>query len=538
MKPRTNIEDDYEWATVRLVVRRDDVRLRLVFATIELLPIEVPRQPTTHPDSVKIPKTERGYCYFRHVSMKTGAALAWYKNALAGCLRTPVDPDAPPIRGDNEPVETLSYGEEPPWPNLVVGGDLPFLADWQGVPRVHQLVPLAAPTPEITNLLADGRIGPWLQERLFFDLAAYPEWHGGIVLVAPNPLFRRVERRRLRADGALPERTLVRLHLRTGVSPNGLRLILWDERGDGIGDLSEVSFTAPWVCVEHPCPVEMEGLAIVSQERGLLHWEAPGSYVSRVIVRTAVPVANKQVLVPATPRRSEEQYNVTEVADHEVVLEPTGIGPRSADDRDIAMRLSETRRARRRRREAQQLDQKWFHGNQSEAAAFIRSLIGRAQKRVMIVDPYFAGRELIRFAHATTRPDVQIGILTSAKVLRETKDAFNPALEAGEGLFAASLNFNQQQQHGALEVRVMPGDIPSIHDRFLVVDDDAWLSGNSLNEIGERAGIILRLPDPLPVVAQLEGLFAAAELLKQWLEDRRKRQGDPAPGSNGGSGED
>jgi hypothetical protein len=462
--------------------------------------------------------------------------LTWYRDAFEGRLRTPVDPDAPSIPGDNEPIETPDYGQEPPSPHLVVGGDVPFLADWQGVPRVHQLVPLGGATPEITNLLADDRIGPWLQERVFFDLAAYPEWHGGILLVAPNPLFRRIERRRLPADNHLPERTLVRLHLRSGSSPKGLRLILWDKRRDAVGRLVEMPIAAPWLVVEHPYPVEMEGLAVVCEKRGLLHWEAPAAYISQVVVRLSVLTAEKQVVVPPTSSQSEEQYRVKEVFDHEVSTKPVVIGVGSRD-RDIGRRLSEMRRLRRQRSQVQEFDQKWFHGNQAEAAAFIRRLVGRAQKSVMIVDPYFAGRELVRFAHATTRPDVRIGILTSAMVLRHTKDAFDPTREAGEGLLAASRSFDRQRLRGQLDIRVMPGDTPPIHDRFLVVDSDAWLSGNSLNEIGQRAGMILRIPDPLPVVAQLEALFAAAEPLKQWLEDRQRRRGGPPTGSNGGSRE-
>jgi len=535
MEAHTNIEDDYGWASIRLVLRRDDARVRLVFASVELLPAEIPRQPTTHPENLRIPKTNRGRCYFRHVSVNAHAAVAWYMEALAGRLRAPVDPDAASIPGDDEGIETPAYGQEPLWPHLVVGGDVPFLADWQGAPRVHQLVPLTGAAPEVANLLADNRIGHWLQERLFFDLAAYPEWHGGIVLVAPNPLFRRVERRRLPADNQLPERTLVRLHLRSGASPKGLRLILWDKRRDAVGRFVERPVSAPWVVIEHPYPVEMEGLAIICEQRGLLHWEAPAAYVSQIAIRMSVLTAEKHVIVPPSLSQPEEQYSVKEVADHEISAEPVIIGAGRRRERDISGRLSEIKRVRGERRQVGELDQRWFHGKQAEAVAFVRELVGRAQKSVMIVDPYFAGRELISFAHATTRPDVRIGILTSAKVLRATKDALDPTREAGEGLLAASRSFDRQQLHGKLDIRVMRGDTPPIHDRFLVVDGEAWLSGNSLNEIGERAGIIVRLPDPLPVVAQLEALFDDAERLEPWLESRRGRRRGQSAGSNGGS---
>ena len=52
------------------------------------------------------------------------------------------------------------------------------------------------------------------------------------------------------------------------------------------------------------------------------------------------------------------------------------------------------------------------------------------------------------------------------------------------------------------EIRIL-GDSPGVHDRFLVIDGNVWFSGNSLNRIGERAGMIVKLPDPKPVVERL-----------------------------------
>jgi hypothetical protein len=55
-------------------------------------------------------------------------------------------------------------------------------------------------------------------------------------------------------------------------------------------------------------------------------------------------------------------------------------------------------------------------------------------------------------------------------------------------------------------MRNKDGD-PILHDRFLVVDGAVWFSGNSLNAIGQRESIIIKLPDPGAVVARLDALF-------------------------------
>jgi hypothetical protein len=48
---------------------------------------------------------------------------------------------------------------------------------------------------------------------------------------------------------------------------------------------------------------------------------------------------------------------------------------------------------------------------------------------------------------------------------------------------------------------------PILHDRFIVVDGAAWFSGNSLNAIGQRESLVIKLPDPASVIARLNELF-------------------------------
>jgi len=60
-----------------------------------------------------------------------------------------------------------------------------------------------------------------------------------------------------------------------------------------------------------------------------------------------------------------------------------------------------------------------------------------------------------------------------------------------------------------VEVMVLPGKSPALHDRFLVVDEEVWFLGNSLNTLGVRASMIIKLPNPDEVIRKLE------EMLKQ-----------------------
>ena len=70
------------------------------------------------------------------------------------------------------------------------------------------------------------------------------------------------------------------------------------------------------------------------------------------------------------------------------------------------------------------------------------------------------------------------------------------------------------------KICVLSGKSSPVHDRFLVIDGEVWLSGNSLSTLGQRAGMIVRLPDPDPVIKRLEAFWLDARVLSEWLSDR------------------
>ncbi|MCL4545417.1 MAG: hypothetical protein M1118_12610 [Chloroflexi bacterium] len=61
-----------------------------------------------------------------------------------------------------------------------------------------------------------------------------------------------------------------------------------------------------------------------------------------------------------------------------------------------------------------------------------------------------------------------------------------------------------------------------VHDRFLVIDDTVWLSGNSLHTLGERAGMLVKLGKPAPVINELQRVLGDERLttLEEWIRNR------------------
>ncbi len=171
--------------------------------------------------------------------------------------------------------------------------------------------------------------------------------------------------------------------------------------------------------------------------------------------------------------------------------------------------------ARQSRLENQERAEEWFHGDPDAATRFVREIIAAARSRVWIVDPYVATVELFRFALAIARPDIDVTILTSAKHLKESDP-----LRSGAAPGAALLDeLARLREHGRFAAFVMTGDAPTVHDRFLVIDDAVWFSGNSFHTLGGRAGMIVRLAHPRPIIEALDGIIRGDRVapLEEWV---------------------
>ena len=70
----------------------------------------------------------------------------------------------------------------------------------------------------------------------------------------------------------------------------------------------------------------------------------------------------------------------------------------------------------------------------------------------------------------------------------------------------------------------MLGDKPAFHDRFIIVDDNVWLSGNSLADIGKRASILVKLQNPKEILNIHEQIVQDEKKclpLGEWLNGKK-----------------
>ena len=506
----------YGQAVIHLAWIRDAASLHLLFGMVELRPTELPSDPGCSLKCVRSGNKDRKYLYYRRFHASAAGATEWYQRAIGNDLALPDDPDRP-LSADHVRLQGGPFVQEPPWPDVVTSNDLHFAPDWMHGSRVHFLFPKALFSKEAGQVIEADKVKTKLLEWLNFDIVdKYPEYRGAIALVAPNPLFRSIESSRLEAPRpGFAESVAYKTVARRGQSPSGLRLEIADQRPRGrLTPLVREFADDPFVVFDFPSEIHSEEMSITHPEHGLLGWHEPLPILRTIHARMELVSRRKNVHVPtARHGGSGYTYRVDEVADGGELV--TGDPVRDAD---VVSRLSKADARRTRQGTARDQDQHWFDRVPADAAQFLRQAIGDARISVLIVDPYFDYRGLLAFGHARRRPEVSLRILTSARCLKEAS-AREPETDAGS-LLRKALDETFEVASTRPEVRVLIGKAPIVHDRFLVIDGNVWFSGNSFSALGERAGMIVRLPDPEPAIARLEAFWRQAPKLSDWLSDR------------------
>ena len=500
----------YHQAVIHIAWFRDDKTRHLLFGMVELRPSELPPAESSEELKHRAVNKSRSYLHYRRFALPVGDAVGWYESAMDGNLRIP----AASTDSTRNGVELLSGGPFscwPTWPHLTASNNLDFAPDWLRQSRAHFLHLKGYLPAGAQDVIHRKRNWNCLEQWLHFDLVGlYSDYLGAICLVAPNPLYRSIEKSHLDEpnDGAA-ETIAYKLVARAGQCVDGTRLEIVNDGLRGRMTPVAADFGSDAIQVlNFPEPINKEGRTVTHPRYGLLQWNNPVSLVRQVRSSIDVESRRKDVFVP--PRGTKQppgRYRVSEWRNAGVTVVGTPTDDMEIDERIV---VAERRRARAQRRP----DQHWFHNAPQDAVQFIRDRIGEARSSLMIADPYFATHEVLAFVHAIQWPEVRVRALTSAAYLKQ--DPSN----AGEQLQAVIAQ-TFQSYPAPPDIRVLPGRRPALHDRFLVVDNDVWFSGNSLNTIGERAGMVVRLPDPEPVIRQLEGLWSRAEPLVDWINRQK-----------------
>lgn len=508
------IVGDYDRAVLRVAITTRDEHRQLLFGWVELLPPEVPSPP-------------QGFAkeHFKNIQFSTcrvvvplDEGIDWYEAAWAGSVLLPKSTIT---------VDTGDLVAEPPTKRFALPATPPFSPTWHMTPRLHRLVPVQDLTGEVamvaakmTEVAAYKRARVWLEGQLHFDALAHDDWLGSIALVAPNPLLRDVQIRIASRDAA-NEIVEVGGELRAGKRAESLKAVFQERRDEAFGVYSIKSLDAR-ARVREPFAgaVADLGLSLSCDVRGILHESAPSWFMRGFETRVEAPGKTKAITVPArkaagtpsvvnanvkppeSPRLSRPVTGLSRIAELEIRhrrrfgnMRPITIGP---EQRDTLI----------------------FKSDRAYAVEQIRRLIGRARERVVFVDFYFRAPDLLEFATAVAQQGVSITVLVGrdTEILADSPLGAPPGLTSADWLEqeAAALAADDFLKAAALEVKVPAGG-QGFHDRFLIVDQEAWHCGHSFNKVGDGDySAMTRIARPDELIDLVLREVARAEPFSRW----------------------
>jgi hypothetical protein len=507
-----NLEGQVAILTLAWALRRNVNDRYLLSATIELCH---PGAVESFDDALHRTKiSDHFFAFFRRYSLSGSEGLAWFKACAGGNVQLPQ------VERADTPLLLTRLLSEPPWPHLSSPWEqvVPGTVQPPAPGRHASLIPEQSRWhEEVFDEDELATVRSWLQDKLAFNYSVDPELLGAVHLVRMDPELGGV------AEERLPENDDHKFRMRVtpkfiGGTSSGFTFTLRRQRPQA----EETPLSFPLTgerLIELPHAPFTFTSEVSHDRRGLVWREGPAMFLDGVSFEAELVVRTREVSVAATGGRAAESYSVPLVNDPEVVR----VTHESAQGRTAAQVLASNRaRAEKRHPPYQQ----WFDGSADAATPVVRDLIRKTRLEAWLVDPYFDETELRRFALAVGRTAAQIKILTSAEGLRSNAKRADQ-VAGSQLLTTATRAAAAGSGRSKIEIRVMTGSRPDVHDRFLRVDDALWLLGSSLNEFGSRGTMLVAVPDPDAVLPAILAAWNRAVPLAAWMADRHHRRANP-----------
>lgn len=374
-----------------------------------------------------------------------------------------------------------------PWPNLGLArqdfgareNGWPYISQSWGDVRAHHFLNW---NDDEQPLEVDLEGTAWLAERLGWSFKEFPELWGSLHLTLPNPLWRELHVKMRHGSSSGVDFTFTP---RSQATYADLRLRIIEEKLGAYEGYPEIALTlkdGETICASQPMVDEPERIqtAIFDSVRGLLHFEHFTGFIKNINYDIAIKTRKKLRFILPNGEREVDRIDTAVISDS------------LNSESGFTNSLFATSRARRRAKgAAKEMGEQWLD-DPGDAREKVKKLL-ESSKNITIVDPYFSPEEFFDFIVAVCRDDAEVTILTTAEGLtKKEKERLQKARE-----LAAILKRLEAHKSWKFHVEILaraPGQPPAIHDRFLLLDNEAvWHLGSSLNYLGNRASVITKL---------------------------------------------
>jgi hypothetical protein len=488
--------------------------------------------------------------FFRRVLLGVQEAVDWYRALGSGNDKSPTPSrnEERNINYDGIKIEISKLTDDPTWPylGLPIGEGLfahlsgrshpaPFIGNAPA--RIHRRF---GSQEGFDLMLADDEAVAFVARRLHVDLRLYKEYSGSIALVAPDPVLKQIDHFMIPASADRGERIFYRFVPRAGESLGGLKLTTFDEQTHLLTDFSTQDIPADGILdIDKGDCTGTYGYVVTHPEHGVLAYSPPYPFL-RQIGLNMHPVSSGGISVSVPTGESAKSPRMEyQVAQRSPLATQSLIGdaPRIPN---VNARVAIAASRREKLANAKQYGQRWFpDGSREESMRFVQGELRRAKSRVMIADPYLAGLQLGQFLYAVNPETTLVTLLTSGLAFKTIKQnsskagcwksikeklGFHSRKQEPSKIDDFNQRLDQLKKDAKVTAKAYVLQSSILHDRFLVIDDAVWFLGNSLNTLGDKTSVIVKLPNPDEVIEQLEGMLKQAIPFEDYKKRRAKNQ--------------
>lgn len=542
--PYSKLTDGFEHAVVHVAVvvppRSTSERppLRLLFASVWLLASgrQAPSRPT-NPYIIKLNK--EGAIAVDRIVMTAEEAIRWYRTA-SDELGTPI-----PLRdvrkdSDGVPLSAGRLSDFPAWPVLGVpleSDDITLKSERPSIPfrnlgiiRYSRRISDSQDWPSFLD--QDGQSKhcqeafKFLEHHMHVDFREYPEYIGGMALAVPDCDVHSVRQFvEPKEDGSESLYFHVKPH--PGRKLQGLSLTSMEGQEGVLTSFDTIPVPEDGLVeIKRPSSIHVSGLVLTHKERGVLLQTPMRQFMRQMHMSIEVAERRAKVTAPETDKKKSPVNEYFAVKKTRVSSRTLGEAPSTTD---AFQRLLDAKNERFLNHSAQAYDQTWFTaGQRKEAIEHIREKIKHARSTIFIADPYFSANQIRQYLTAIERDEIKIQILTSSNAFNQIKEAeagtetdSEAALDTHQTLLQKLAIF-QASYKNSIGIRVANTENSLFHDRFIAVDGRVWMIGSSLNSIGIRPTLTMRIPHGEKILTHLIGLYNNSIPLKDFKVPQRE----------------
>jgi hypothetical protein len=356
---------------------------------------------------------------------------------------------------------------------------------------------------ELSALLAS------VKQRLSHDLDGVPELLQSARLLEPMPVLRSVSVRLDAPDKGADRALLLDIVPRRGASVEGVEVAIFEKRPTGLRLLSRLRPTDLFYRLpldEDVCEIQY---TVTHDELGLLLQSGPHGFIRSVSINLDLIAGERRVQVPSRKGRPAATRRIPVSSGEQAFVVGQQVIPLSAVHVFHAIQYRVESRETVR-------DRHFFLDDVAKAEGVVQNILKGARHRALVVDPYFSWKEIAPWLPSVAHRGAEVRVLTSRAGLRqiaiEDPDVKGDARELLHlERFRKCLDESARDQNiNPTSVRLMQGERPAIHDRFIVADNRAWLLGSSLNEFGSRGTMLVPLPTCEDIVRELDEVWRAS----------------------------